>query len=442
MSTINEPYSAKGIIIRDEQVYYADKDGVVEFLVQDNEWVRVDAHVASIIEPYMAQTAARHLSAVQNQAINVQSRRYATAISDAEVTRLNTNINNTVNGRIHNFKTINLSEIYSLRDDVNRIMIARNQININDGISARDSLIREYDRHSMALDEYSRNMYANASGIMSRIIDGKESVLTVSSINNLTRYDVQEIVDYTTLLPRQEVQAGESVFRVVGNTWYIAAYVPNDMLFGFIEGTTRTVYLHNAISGSYESHNLWVQSIEHGARYSLVVFRSTRHVTDFINQRNVSFRTTSGIQRGLKLPYTAITTTRHYRIPHEFIHGTVEPYVLLSTYSADMPVPVVIDNYDETYAFIPITPDISLGNVLIPNNTEYQLMLLSEDHLVEQHGVYRVVMGIATFTSIDLGESNIEAGYVLLDPAINPNIREFSNIVTVASTVNHGDIVG
>ena len=441
MSTINEPRSVNAIIIRDEWVYTAEKDGAVEFIVQDHEWVRVDSHIASIIDPEMAHTATRHLSAVQEQAISVQNRRYATALTDTEVERLNTNLNNTINGRIHNFTTLNLSEIYSLRNDVSRVVNTRNQINISDGITARLSLTREYTRHSMALDEYSRNMYAAVSGIMSRLIDGKETVLTTDSLNSLTRYDIQEIVDYTTLTLSHEVQAGDPVFKVVGNVWYIAAYMPNDMITGFTEGMSHRFYLLNAGTGIYEPHVLRVRSIEYGTRYSLVVLRSTRHVVDFINQRNISIRTASGVQRGLKLPYTAIVTTNHYQIPNGFIHGAAERYVMLSTETGSVVIPVTIDEYNDYYSFIPVTSDIRTDSILIPRNPEHQHMLLTDAHLRVLHGVYRVSLGVAVFTPVDLRDGNIDAGYVLLDPAYNPGIREFTNIVTIASTVNAGDII-
>jgi len=438
MNTIESPQSVTGIIIRDEQVFHAERAGHIEFWVSESERVGVGVPVASVQNPQMVEMASGRLNSVEAQAINTQSRRH---ITDTTVQSLNNNLNNIVSTRIHSFTTLNLSEIYSLRDNLNQVINTRNQININDGVSSHEALAREQVQHTSVIEYNSQNMYASLSGIMSRAIDGYETIFTRASINELTRYDVRTIVDNDALIPKQVVQTGDPAFKIVGNVWYIAAYMPNDMITGFDPGTTRAVYLYNESTGGYESHNLNIRSIDYGTRYSMVVFRSTRHVIDFLNQRNVSIRTSSGVHNGLMIPYTAITTRRSLQIPIGYIHGAIERYVLLSSENGDIPLAVTLESTTDTYAYVVPVMGLGPGSLLVPRSPSRPHILLSQDHVLEVSGVYLVRFGAAEFREINLNESTTEMGYVLINPSLNPGISEFANLVIDASTVVEGQLL-
>ena len=439
MSTIDVPMSATGVIIRDEQVFLADSDGHIEFRIPDNERVRVGAVVASVQDSYMVNAATVRLTSVESQIMDIQDRRISSV--DTEIQRLNNNLGNIANTRIHNFATLNLSEIYSTRDSLNQVINTRNQININDGVTARENLAREQERHSNAYQYNSRNMYAHVSGIMSRVIDGYESQLTMDLLNTITRDDARMIVDFDSVTSTRDIQEGDAAFKIVGNIWYIAADMPNEMVQGFVESTTRTVYLFNANTNVYEPHSLQVQSIEYGTRYSLVVFRSSRHVIEFLNQRNVSIRTASNASRGLKIPHTAIATERYYMIPSHYIHGIVDRYVVISNEGGDISIPITISEADDGIAFVLPATGLGIGSLLVPRDPSEPHILLSTEHIHEIHGIYLVRFGAAEFREVNIGSNYIDVGYILLDPVLNPGINEFANIVTDASMVVDGQLL-
>jgi len=441
MSEIDVHYSATGIIIRDERIHFADRDGYVDFHVTDNDWVAVGTTVAIVGDSYMADAATMRLASVEDQAMDIQDRRLPLSMVDSEVQRFNNSLSNMVNARIHNFATLNMAEINTLHDQLNQVIDNRNQINISDGVAAAGMLAREQDRHMAVLTYNSRNVYANTSGIMSRAIDGRESILTRASVYELTREDIQANLDYDNLVMYQDVQAGDPVFKIVGNVWYIAAEMPNAMINGFEVGANRNVYLYNETSGEYESHSLRVHSIDYGTRYSLVVFRNTRHVVGFISQRNVSIRTATGVQRGLKLPDTAIVSRHYYRIPLTHIHEAYETYVVLSTGDGNRSVPVEIVYTTEYYAYVTPETGLGSGSLLVPDDPHSVHMLLSQEHMQELFGVFIDSLGTAEFRLINLSEGSNVIGYILLDPALNPNIREFMNIITDASNVIEGQFI-
>jgi len=443
MGTIETPRSIPGVIIRDEQVHFASTAGYVQFRVRDNERVSVDAQVVSIVQdPASAQAAVGYLSNIESLALSTQDRRPATYTTDSSIQRINNDLTNIVNGRINSFAALNLSEIYALRDNVNQRINTRNQISAGSAIAAREPLAREYEHHRAVLGASTRNIYAAGSGIMSRLIDGHEADFTRALLGSLTRDDIRAVTDQGTLTPATEVQEGDPVFKIVGNVWHIAAYMPNDLVEAFTEGAIRTVYLHNANTGIYEPHNLRIESIEYGVRYSLVVFRNTRHVTDFISQRNISIRTTSGVRRGLKIPDTAIMTQRHYRIPLDSIHGETDRYVVILTETGRTIVPVSFDGGTDYHAYIPASYGLAVGDTLVPHDPDVgSHVLLSDSNVRVRHGVFMVDFGRAAFRTINLGGNSAEAGYIFLDPSLNQGISEFNSIVTNASSVVAGQII-
>lgn len=436
-NTVSDPQSFTGVIIRDEQVIYAQRDGQLEFWVHEHERVAVGTLVASVLNPGMAGAAIERLNAIEDQAIEAQSRRHVT---DSTVQSINNNIGNMVYARAHNFAAMNLSEIYSLRDNVNQVIGTRNQISVTDGVAARDSLQREQVRHATALQYNSQNMYAPYSGIMSRIVDGMEADLTGASIDSLTRDSVRELVESITTVPAQSVTEGDAAFKLVGNNWYIAVEMPTEKV-NFEEGANRLVYLFNPTVGAYESHSLIVRRIDYGTRYSLVVFRSTRHVTDFMCRRSISIRISSGVESGLLVPDTAIAVRRHFRIPEIYVRGLLENYVVLSVNGESVPLAVTVESTVDGYSYIQQTDSLSVGSLLVPSVSDVSHLLLSSEHLHELYGVYMDRFGAATFRAINLGTNVRDGGYVLLDLALGQGINEFSHIVTDASTVIEGQLL-
>lgn len=436
-NTVSDPQSLTGIIIRNEQVVYAERNGQLEFWVHEHERVAVGTLVASVLNPGMAGAAIERLNAIEDQAIEAQSRRHVT---DSTVQSINNNLGNMVYARAHNFATMSLSEIYSLRDNVNQLIGTRNQISISDGVAARDSLQREQVRHATALQYNLQNMYAPYSGIMSRLIDGLEGDLTRDFIDSLTRDSLRELVEYTATTPAQSVDEGDAAFKIVGNNWYIAVEIPTEDVI-FEKGATRLVYLFNPTIGAYESHSLVVQRIDYGTRYSLVVFRSTRHVTDFMCQRNISIRISSGIESGLLVPDSAIAVRRHFRIPEVYVYGVLESYVVLSVDGENIPLAVTVESTANGYSYIQQTSGLSIGSLLVPRTSGMSHLLLSSDHAHELTGVYMERFGVATFRAINIGTNVRDGGYLLLDPSLGQGINEFAHIVTDASTVTEGQLL-
>jgi len=299
-----------------------------------------------------------------------------------------------------------------------------------------------YDNLQLQRSLNSSEIYATRSGIMSPIIDGAEHIFTMDNKRGLTREQVRFTIDPNTIVPSRDVQAGDPVFKIVGNIWYIATYIPNDLIQGWAAGDQRIVYVNNG--GVYEPMQMRVEQVDYGARGdSFVLLRNTRGGIDFLHQRNISLRITDNITRGFMIPSSAVATRSFFRVPFSHIHGSLDPYVLLRTDYGIRTVPITIQETTENHAYIIVEESgLMPGDILSPSDILGPNLTLTHSDIQQEHGVFRTNLGVVEFRRIHFDEELLTAGApILLDPARNREIREFDSIVTDASGVSEGDVV-
>jgi len=435
--------SVTGIITRYEEVIYASRDGHVVWAVANTDRVRRGNLIASIRDVEAVGRITQDMRTLEDEMTRRNDRRHHVE-SDPSVQRINNAVRNAMSNNMHHFSTLNLTEINSLRNQLANFTDTRFQIRVDDSHGAvGGDISRQHDQLMAQYGMSSTNIYATRSGIMFNIVDGHENVVTPQNMTELARPAVNFLVDHSALLPARDVQAGDPVFKIVGNIWYIVAYMPNNMITDFAEDTDRVIFVQNATTGNYEPMTMRIMHLERFHTESRVVFRSSRYVIDFLNQRNISIRTTDYISRGLQVPTSAITTRRLIRIPVTHVHGHGDYYVHLHADYGQRQVPISIVEMTDYYVYIiEDAAGLIMGDTLIPVSLHYSGYTITESAVRVEHNVYRTLFGYASFTPIVLdGELSSMDTYTLLDPAKNPNLREFDTIVTDASTVSHGDII-
>lgn len=431
-----------GMIVRYEEVFYAPRDGRFVPYVNETDRVRRGTMVGRIQDTDAVARLSTDVRDVEDEIMRLNALRPYFE-SDATVQRINANLQNAMNGSIHHFSASNLSEINSLHDRLTQLTDTRVQIITSDGRGAVGEIGRRHEQLEEQQRRSSTNMYATETGIMFSILDRHENIVTPANMRELTRDVLATPVDHTRLFPARDVKADDPVFKIVGNTWYVAAFMPNDMVSDFVQGTERQIFLLNTQTGNYEPMTMRIEHIEQHNRESLVIFRSTRNVMHFLNQRNVSIRTTNYISRGLQISTSAISTRRFIGIPETHIHGFGNYYVLHRTAYGLEPIAIEVDSRTENTVYI--REDLSglvIGDNLAPVNLNLRDFTITEAAVKRLHGVYVTSQGSAYFTTIVLESEPLETDlHTLLDPARNANLRQFDTIATDASTVTHRQII-
>jgi len=439
MGVVGSQQSVSGIIIRYENVFHAPRTGAVTFAVSETQRVRPGIRVASISDS-SAERINRNLEISMNEVQRLTDLRPYSQ-SDTDVMRIDNNIRNAMNGNMRHFTELNLAEINRLQNNISELTNVRFQMIVSGNHRAVGEAGRVYEQYR-TLQEYNvRHVYATSAGIMYNILDGFETELNPETMRNLSRDQILMIVDHTALIPPHEVEEGDPIFKVVGNNWYIAALMPNDMIHGFEQGADVIIYVKNDENGDYEQLSVRVEYLERRALQNFVIFRSTRNVIGFLNQRNISIRTTSYIPSGLVVSNSAITTNRFFRIPTTHVHGNDAVYRRTSDGLERVEI-VAVDETDTHVYILEETLILHIGDTLLPISINDENFVITESAIRTEHGVYIATFGYASFTVVHLtGEPSDIAEYTLLDPARNPSLRQFDFIVTDASAVTHGQIL-
>ena len=434
MGSVGTPQTFTGVIIRDERVYTAPRDGQLIFAVGEFERVRAGTIVASIQNSAEMENINRDMMALEQRGLDIGELRAAQ--DDPNVIRINAHIHDQVDNRAHSFTSLNFSELYSLRDNLNHSINSRNQFIINGSIQAGGDYARQQEELITRMGVHSTNMVAHSGGIMTSVLDGLENVFLLSNMSNLTREQINFTPDPLPLIPAQHLYANDPAFKIVGNIWYMAAYISNDLLTNFAVGQMRNIYVESPATGEFTPMNVQVHQLTQGTRESRVVFRNTRYVIDFMHMRNVNIRVTQRMDVGLVIPNTAITTREYIVMPLNFLHGLVDYSVLRYTGEGSERIPITVSEWMGTQIYV--TGNLRVGDVILDG--------LGGRHTISEvrttQGVYWAHTGFASFRRIFTDEIITERGGVtVLCPRQNPRLREFYTIVVDAATVREGEVI-
>ena len=433
------------IIIRDERVYTADIGGSVISFVRDFERVREGDLVVSIgdIDAVDAIQAARR--EIEDHAMEIHGRRFHTP-AEVEIDRINTALRGLMDSGMPDFSQLNMSELYLLNERLVEQTELRNQTIINSIRPVMQDIDRELTHAEQVEDLHMHNIFASQGGIFSPFIDGIEEILTPFLVRYLSRADTLYVVDHAAITPAREVEEGDKVFKIVGNTWYVAAYLPLSEVEGFAVGQNRTIFLESEETGRFEPINMRVHHFDEYLTDAFVVFRSTRNVDRFLNQRNVNVRTTDNVQNGLRIPISAIATRNMVRVPLTHLHGVEDNHFVQRFVGEGLTerVNVFVNNLTEYYAYVLNEGMIiSVGDALAPFDLDYASYIVWDTNIIIVRGVFRANLGVAEFRQIFLEEEipDTGVGHVILNPARNRGLLQFDTIVTDATAVREGDLV-
>ena len=440
MDSIDISLIVEGIIIRDETVYSASRDGVVHFYVNDYVRVQPGALVSSIQNVQALDSIRQSISHVEEQIFELQNIRGELSAVDPAIQRINGQIRNMVDQRLSRHIQLNTSEAYSLRDSIVQNVNTRNRMIVAENLGAQ--IRADFNiYHETLMGELGANrtgLYIRHGGIVAPVVDGFETDLTFESMYRLSREQTRQNVDFDQIIPRREVSYGDDVFKIVNsNRWYIAAYIPNKLIEGWSVGDRRSLFLE----GRRGSLPVRVHYMNPGFQDSFVIFRATSYMIDFLNTRSIFFRTSDTVQHGFRIANTAIIEYSQLAIPLSLVHEGEQAYVVRVAGDEDLIIPIAVIDKDDYFAFIPkYTEFLAVGNVLREAENPFNTRMISEYRNVQ--GVFRVNAGIAEFVSIVLPD-DAPAGsvYTILNPSLNPRLRLHDHIVSDASLVQEGDIV-
>ena len=397
----------RGLIIRDETVYYADRDGYVNYYKKSGA-------KATVTEPICSVDATGTISAsIQNAA------EASGEIASAEYNELLDEIYTFASS----YDPMNFTSVTSYKLDL------ATELNQSYSSQALQTL-------SAAILEASANntfqiTYLTSPGIVEYYVDGKEDLTT----DNYTTGDLDSAgYSRTMLYSNESCMRNDPLFKTINSeTWHVILQI-SDSLAGQLggSGTCRIRFAKDNFT-TVASYNL-----EHKDGEYFMNFRMKNGMIRYATERYVDVELELDEENGLKIPISAIAEKEYFKIPKEYFvkGGDSNNYGLLiserngSTVFRETEVFYVKDN-----CYYIDRSSVTDGELVKLTETNATYTIGTDTEILK--GVYNINKGYAVFRIINIVTQTDE--YAIAD--MDSKISLYDYIALDASKVEEGQTV-
>ena len=407
--TIASNYIYQGIIVRDETVEYAKKDGFINYYVKNASKVSVTDIVYSIdttgsIAKKIAESSAES---------GILSSETLTSIS----TELNTFMSD--------YNPNQFSECYKFFNNLNTEITQ--DVNLNALANLSSQVVSSTDSFYL--------MSSPEDGIIVYEVDGFEDFTiedVISSELNYNSYKEQHLFE------KDEVKAGDPVYKRV-NSEYWNIIVPIE------EKLAKELNEKSAVRVRFCKDDFELDTacslIKNEEHYYLNL-SFNKGMIRYINDRFVDIELVMGDETGLKIPQSAITTKEFFTIPKKFftIGGDSSTPGLLVKQLVDGAETMTLLHptlYYETEDYYYVdSEEVSENDVLLMSDSSATYTIGTEkDSLI---GVYNINKGYAVFKQINIIYQN--ESYAIVETKTAYGISLYDHIALDASKVKENQL--
>ncbi len=438
LGSIDGPGELPGVIIRDETVYQSPAEGTLYFNFSDMDKLKPGAQVCAIQNDVAVQEISTELAGVETEILDLQSRRENYSGFSEDVKRTNKQIQDMVDAGVLHLMGGSFQGLYALKEDVNRSLDVRNNMMMTENRGSVKDMVAQKQSYEKLLGENVAVISANKGGVLSYTVDGQESVYTFENMHTLTETQTKVKADADRIERKKVVAAGDPIFKVVTtNEWYIAAYVPQNQSMAWQEGDSRLLYV--AKDNAYMPVETMINTITPGEKTNFVLFKCSKYMMDFLNQRSVSFKLSESGEQGLKVPVITVADKTLLKIPNAFVYDNGKKMVIRKGPQVDETLEIKPKDADDmyTYVFLDDASVLKLGDVLVNNDDKTKTVALNEVENVK--GLFVLNNGYADFKKVRITpETPKNNDYIILDPETNKQIRVNDRIVYDTKSVVDG----
>lgn len=445
LGTIETPYSAQGIVVRNESVFTCDTSGIVEYYFADNEKVKSGQKICLVKNAENLDSMEGDLEKLDEQLLNLQSYRDELSVSYNNFKKYNTDIAAVAEELAADLSRNDVSAVSKLKERVSDLWTKRNLLVMADDSGSAQELAglrREQEDKVSQQISYVAN---EKGGILSYYVDGFEDKYNFESVlldSEIPQSETEQGTE-TANLVKSMINAGDPVFKMVySNEWYIALYIESDYIVNWEPDTYVDVYITGKTQAS-KGERAYLKSIRRGDKYSYVVLKMERNIIDYMMDRFVSVKV-SKADRGYKILNTAITDQNLLAVPDKYIlcddeesvKKHIEPYVLKVGDEGNENIDVKIASRDEENGIVYVQIEygkINIGTVLDDPAAPGSTYIL--DKLDSVKGIFVTNSGMTKFKKIDLTDSVSNDTHTVLSIECNPNIDVYDRYAADASSV-------
>lgn len=301
---MEKSYSLDALIIRNETVVTADRKGVLESMVAENEMVRKDKHIASIYENEVDESVKKKIIHINERINEIQNARASATDNFSDDYRVETSIDNKISRMIEASLKHDVSKLIRLKNELGLLNDKKNALSGDSGKADEilKSLQEEKAQIEGKLSKSKQDLYSPASGIYSTNVDGFEKLVNEESVSNMTPDDLETLMQ--TKITKEDIKKSGVVCKIIDSfEWSAAVIVTQNELSNLKVGDT--VYLRNHNSSEDAVATIGYISAPKNGKYVLTA-TSSAACTWATEGRIASIDLIKRKYTGLKVPIEAV----------------------------------------------------------------------------------------------------------------------------------------
>jgi hypothetical protein len=410
--TIAENNIYKGLVLRQEQVYYSNYSGSLNYYVKEGSKVAYQDLIYSVDE---SGSISQMIESASHDAANLDS----DDLADLE---------EQVSDFQNTYQSINFYNVYSFKEDID------SSLNEVLSMKALDELAAYTSGESGAGFHQSN---AECPGILLYYTDGYEAVTTESFSADM--FNESNYTRSTNKL-NSHIEAGTPVYKLVTSELWNIVIPIDDTLAG--ELTDDTVMQIRFVKDDKKAYVNYQMVEQDGQIYLILSLKNS--MVRYAKERYLEVELLMSEETGLKIPNSSITDKEFYTIPIEyFLKGGDSDADGLLLYSKDESGETITEFvaptiYYETDSYYYVdSEDVSAGDIILKSNSNSTYVIGTDTAVLK--GVYNINKGYAVFKQIDILYQNKE--YTIVKTGTTYGIALYDHIALDASKVNENELI-
>lgn len=307
VDTLREDFQAEGVIIKDEETFMFDGQGVVEKKIEEGERVSVGVNIANLNFLKDTSSLKYELEEVENSIKLLKNKDSQDKVFKDDKENIKKNQEKLIDDIQNSISDGNFDDITSSNNNLDFYKEKDSQIFNNKNLISNSLQALEKKREELKQEINENNIYykTESSGILSYEIDGYEKLYIPKNFENYT-------YDNLDLSQKSKLKSDFSGFKIIDNfNWYIAfkvedgdnikSYKVNDFInINFLDDNKE---LDN--NGNKNIRGQIVQ-INKKDKKAVVVLKFRNYFQDYYKMRFVNLNILKSSKEGFKIPSKTI----------------------------------------------------------------------------------------------------------------------------------------
>ncbi len=329
---------AEGYVFKNSTVIYAEKEGYIDCLKEDEEKVKVGEAIVALYNEQVNSELKGQIISVDEKIESLEKTIKYKSSSDGDLAKTEQSISDKMKsvGALSDAKDI--KQISQLKKDVVAMLHERNNLSGESEEKELEALKNQRNSLMTTLKSQAEIIYAPGAGVFTSFVDGAEDVLSIKNIEE-NKVDRKYIKNLKSFKYKNKVSSrvdkGEPIGKLVDNyAWNVVMEVPKAeselISVGDAVKIRFTELDENAVSGTV----LKISPEEDGK--VIVIVRSNKYINSVYQTSKTEVQLIKKTYQGVKIPQKAL----------RIVDGEKGVYVSRGNLAKFIPVNIIYSDKD------------------------------------------------------------------------------------------------